>query len=274
MRMGTAGILIDPELGLRKHGKAAANLMWQLRDNFGVTSRPIPRGLGIYIRAVDMKKIDLLVNKLKAAGIRWAAVATTWQERNSQRWINDPTRCHKIQEILEQNEIEPHIWGYPWWNAVGSFVQELSKCVYPSTVLRRGDLNIGFTSYGSYVSDFPWNDFAKPKVFNQTMECDYGSPQLYEATPEQIIRGMDKYDQLGFNFIIPSYGLYKTIIVDGKKTYRSKTPKELEEHFMAFVQSDIPITSMIGWADNFIKPNIIPILAKWSKLIDRGITTL
>jgi len=270
----TAGILIDPELGLRKHAKAAKTIMSKLRTTFGNTESQFssPKGLGVYIRAVQPKDINKLINKLIAAKIKWAAVATTWQTGNNQKWINSPDRCNLIQRHLIDARIEPHIWGYPWWNKSTQFVDELYKCmINPSMVFN--DTSIGFTSYGNMVSDFPWEEFAKTGFIPEE-ECDYGSPQLYESSPDQIIKGLANYEHIGFDRIIPSYGLYNTILKNGKKTYRSKTPKEFDDHMMAFVHANPKIDTMIGWADNFITPALIPVIAKWSELLDRGAMAL
>lgn len=274
-----------------------------------------PRGLGMYLRAINVKpkKLELTVRQLLDCGVKWAAIGAMWHEKGKVRWINKPENIIKITQALNEAGIEPYNWGYPWYSTVDQFIQDVeTSLVYklnnlvtrgflvdPELGLRkhhREALNLfagirtianeknvheaygftfGFTSYGNIVPDFPWEDFAEPNYFDPSKECDYGSPQLYESTTSEIITSLAAYNKLGFDELIPSYGLYVTYTTpEGKRAWRSKTPIELKRHFDAFVKAKPKFRGMIGWAENFIKPNLVPILKEWSELLDRGIFAL
>jgi hypothetical protein len=59
-----------------------------------------------------------------------------------------------------------------------------------------------------------------------------------------------------------------------KRAWRSKTPAELKKHFEAFVKAKPKFRGMIGWAEIFIKPNLVPVIREYSELLDRGIFAL
>lgn len=273
-----------------------------------------PRGMGMYLRAINVKpkKLELTVKQLLDCGVKWAAIGAMWHERGKIRWINKPENIIKITQALNEAGIAPYNWGYPWHSTVDQFIRDVERSlVYQGqhfeNIITRGFLidpelglrkhhieasnlfsgirhiankqdretfTFGFTSYGNIVSDFPWNEFAEPRVVDPSKECDYGSPQLYESTTPEIITSLAAYNKLGFDELIPSFGLYVTYMQDGKKAWRSKTPAELRKHFDAFVKAKPKLRGMIGWAENFIKPNLVPVLKEWSELLDRGIFAL
>lgn len=271
-----------------------------------------PKGMGVYLRAINTspQKLDTTIQRLIACKIKWAAIGSMWHEKGKVRWINKPETIVRITAALNEARIAPYNWGYPWYSTIDQFVRDMEVSLvfqghHFDTLVTRGFLldpelglrkrhaeakvlfqetrniadkyegfTIGFTSYGVIVPDFPWDEYAEPGLSDPTVECDYGSPQLYEGTPEQIINGLAAYKKLGFDEIIPSFGLYVTYQENDKRAWRSKTPTELRKHYDTFVKAKPKFNAMIGWAENFIKPNLVPIIAEYSELLDRGIFAL
>lgn len=259
-----------------------------------------PKGMGLYLRAISSKEsvIKKRMSLIKRSKVKWVTIGTTWHKSKEQVWINTPEETKLIASRLSKEGIECHIWGYPWFSSVLQFVEDLKASVnqyikgilidpelgmrkHPKeasllvSLLRKTfpNLCIGFTSYGALVKDFPWESFAEPGVFDPAIECDYGSPQLYESSFVHIVKGMNNYEKLGFEEIIPSIGLYKSIFdTNGEVSeYRAKTAAELGIHIAAFIKARPKLRSMIAWSENFLKPETADVLAQWSECLDKGI---
>jgi hypothetical protein len=265
-----------------------------------------PQGLGLYIRHIDNPKTFPIGNMVQN-NIKWVAIGGPWHEVDSNRWVNNPTMLKQATEIFTNAGLDVHVWGYPYFNKVQSFVDDLAQCTVPQTVgwlldpelgfkgflnkakelliLSRAEatkrnLVLGMTSYGlpRLHATFPFSAFAAAGEENPLKECDYGSPQLYTVSDRQIVEGLRSYEAVGFNRIIPSFGLFKHVVDDPSKPFSasnkkavSRTVEELDRHLEKFLRSGVKFDGMIGWSSNFIDPKHWVVLHKYAaELEHRG----
>lgn len=273
-------------------------------DKQGLTTEP-PRGLALYVRKItkNRHKSPFRFAKLCADhGLKWIALATIWHDRkggNREIVINSVSVVNEYSQALAEAKVNPHIWGYPWHNRIKLFVSQTAAYLNPHIVgvlldpeLGLKDhfteavelfkairalnpyLLVGLTSYGLPRGhrNFPFGAFAEAgERGNVDVECDYGSPQLYDLPEGRILEGLADYDRLGFDHIIPSFGNYKHVKgEDGKKRAISLTAAELERHLNHFVASSVPIPGAIGWAENFMNPSLWDVLARWAVIFEQG----
>jgi len=245
-------------------------------------------------------------------GLRWIALGGPWHDQHGNRWINKPSTIWAYAAALSKVGVAVHVWGYPWWDRVDEFVADMAKCTTEDVMgwlldpelglknhpdeasklvklcrQRDSAIVLGFTSYGLSKGHptFPWAAFAKKGMSDPTKECDYGSPQLYDTPKNKVIQGMSEYVSIGFDYLIPSFGLYKWVkrdpslgprLPNGKRN-RMAVPllaPELDAHLLSFVDSDVPVQGMIGWAENFCTPALWRVLKQWSERLDRGACAL
>ncbi len=248
-----------------------------------------PRGLGLFIRNMAVSTIMQRVERMADAGITWAAIGTMWQDvdpvtgADTSRFINKPDVAKKISQALRSFGIDPWVWGYPWKGRHGDFVRGLQSASTDDTVgwvldpekgmkdknpevadhaardLFRCCLEsnpyrvIGFSSYGIPKGHptFPWDSFIQAGGFNPFEECEFVSPQLYDEEVSDILRGMKQYQELGGDYLVPAFGTYKNVIVNGKRTTPNMTGAELSVHLQRFadIQAEFKIQAMIGWSE-------------------------
>lgn len=277
-----------------------------------------PTGLALYLRALSKKRHGTpkeLAKKLADAGLRWAAIGGPWHDdpKKGNRWLNRPEEILRYSEALAAAGVQAHVWGYPWHDRVDAFVEDLLACTGPATsgwlldpelgfkghVAEAGDLfrksraaledrnpyiALGLTSYGLPRGhrSFPFEAFAEPGVEGDPLvECDYGSPQLYDVPEKRVLEGLADYAELGFDAVVPSFGVYKFVKADpalplsGKNRKAvSKTPEELEAHLGDFIDSPVEVRGLIGWAFNFVNPGLWRVLSRWAERLDRGACAL
>ncbi len=287
---------------------------------------PAPEGIALYVRAISNPRHGTSVQFAKRCadhGLKWIAIGGPWHEdrrskdgtvRNKDRRINRPDTIRRYAEQLAKIGVTPHIWGYPWWSRIEEFVEEMEACscsaidgwlLDPELGMKKHPLEaaklvhlcreanpyriLGFTSYGlpKLHRVFPWEEFARPAGFHPLDECDYGSPQLYNTPKSRVVRGMSDYAELGFDVVIPSFGLYKwskrnngyafgVRLPDGKINRRavSMSTHDLNFHLLSFVDTPVPVRAMIGWADNFCEGALWGVLAQWAERLERGACAL
>jgi hypothetical protein len=270
----------------------------------GLTTEP-PKGLALYVRKIvkSRHKSPAKFARLCADhGLKWIALATIWHDRkggNRELTINPVSVVKEYSQALAEAGVNPHIWGYPWHNRIKLFVEQTAAYLNPWIVgvlldpeLGLKDhlaeaialfkairalnpyLLVGLTSYGLPRGhrNFPFSAFAEAgERGNVDVECDYGSPQLYDLPVGRILEGLADYDRLGFDHIVPSFGNYKNVMcVDGKKRAISLLADELDAHLNHFVESPVPIPGAIGWAENFMNSSLWDVLARWSEVFEHG----
>lgn len=272
-----------------------------------------PTGIGLYLRALRTRKYgqpEELARRFADHGVSWVAIGGPWHEANSKRWINRPANIPKWAEAFGVYGIEAHVWGYPWHNRVEEFVEDMLACSrdytpdgwlldpelgfkrYPEEALELfhtsraalASLNkialLGMTSYGIPKGhrSFPFESFAKVEFKGHPLEeVDYGSPQLYYLPEKRVQDGLDQWEELGFDEIVPSFGNYKFVQKDPNlpnsprnRRAVAKTGPELDTHLGHFIDSDVPIRGMIGWAHNFVTRAQWVVLRKWADRLARG----
>lgn len=75
--------------------------------------------------------------------------------------------------------------------------------------------------------------------------------------------------------IVPNFGVYARDKLPGGKTkVRSKSVGELRAHLHEFIDDHEPIDALIGWAENFMKPELWVELARFVELMERGACSL
>lgn len=272
---------------------------------------PAPRGMSLYVRAISSSRHGTpkqFAKKVSDHGLPWIALGGPWHEdrggQNRDRFMNTPTTIRKYAEALAAAGVAPHVWGYPWWSRVAEFVEDMEKCspevvtgwlLDPELGMKKHASEaaelvhlcresnpyrvLGFTSYGMSKGHptFPWDEFAEPGGFYPMEECDYGSPQLYDTPKAKVVQGMREYSELGFDVVVPSFGLYKWVRKDPSQPLSSKNRKavplsvdELNRHLLSFVDSEIPVQAMIGWAENFCNGPLWRVLQEWQARLERG----
>lgn len=282
---------------------------------------PSPKGMALYVRGISQSRHGSSVQFAKKCadhGLKWIAIGGPWHEdrkvdgkvKNKDRRINKPDTIKRYAEQLAKRGVVPHIWGFPWWSRIEKFVEAMEECscsaidgwlLDPELGMKGHPLEaaklvhlcraanpyriLGFTSYGlpRVHPNFPWEEFARPAGFYPLEECDYGSPQMYDVPKSRVVQGMAEYAELGFDALVPSFGLYKWIKRDREykmnirlpngQINRRATPlsaQELNSHLLSFIDTPIPVQAMIGWSDNFCEGALWRVLSQWAERLERG----
>jgi len=75
--------------------------------------------------------------------------------------------------------------------------------------------------------------------------------------------------------LVPNFGTYSKVAIAGKKIkYRAKTQVEMDAHFLEFIDEAEPIDALIGWAENFMNPELWHSFARMADRMSRGATVL
>jgi hypothetical protein len=275
--------------------------------------------MSLYVRAISKARHGTPAKFAKLCadhGLKWVAIGGPWHEdrkgKNLDRVMNKPGKVRQYAEALAKVGVTPHVWGYPWWTRVEKFVEDMERydcsvidgwLLDPELGMKRHPKEaaqlvhlcresnpyriLGFTSYGLSKGHptFPWDEFAEPGGFYPLKECDYGSPQLYDTPKKRVMQGMSEYAELGFDVVIPSFGLYKwtkrdpaqgSRLANGKRNRKavSLKPAELNAHLLSFVDSEVPVEAMIGWAENFVNRPLWRTLHEWSERLESGVCSL
>ena len=269
-----------------------------------MTTEP-PKGLALFVRKIiksRMKSPQEFAKLCADNGLKWIVFATIWYDvtkagKKQNFVINGPEIIADYAQAMSEEGIKAHIWGYPWHDRINEFVEQIARYLsdYIVGILLDPELGLkkhikeaedlfnrvrflnpylylGMSSYGLPAGhrSFPFEAFSDDTIGNPMIECDYGCPQLYDLSQAQILTGLNDWSKLGFDHIIPAFGLYKNVISDGKRHAVSLSPIELESHLMKFVESHVPIHGAIGWAENFMTPGLWNVLLRWAKVFESG----
>lgn len=266
-----------------------------------------PKGLALFVRKLRpssprMGKPHVFAKRCADHGLLWVALAAIWHDvkkgRPRELVMNTPEIVADYSQALSEVGVNPHVWGYPWYDRIALFTDTLAAYLNPFIVgilldpelglknhllasqelFRRSRalnpyLLLGLSSYGLPRGHrtFPFGAFADAdSLGNIDVECDYGCPQLYDLEERLILQGLAAYARLGFDHVVPAYGTYRHILEDGRKKAISFTADELERHLRNFTESHVPIPAAIGWAENFMTPALWDVLARWAVIFERG----
>jgi hypothetical protein len=251
-----------------------------------------PKGIGLYLRAVAGPPAPL-VKLFKDHHVHWMAIGGPWHDSGGQRLINSADTCRRYSEAFEAAGIHSYVWGYPWQGTESRFLDQMQLCASFKRWLLDPELGInpvrrsigpawnkavtsarllvggakaranevGMSTFGIPPKWFPVDEFTP---------CDWGGGQTY--TKNGLIARSLRLFRSKFAITIPNFGLYlpKPKVEGEKQKYRSKTPHELDTHLQIFLDEsqNSPSFAMIGWAENFMKANLWPVLARFAEKLE------
>jgi hypothetical protein len=104
---------------------------------------------------------------------------------------------------------------------------------------------LGVTSYGmaGYHKNLPWTEFG----------AGWGSPQLYEVSPQEIDAGIASWRELGWDHIAPSV-----------PAFGSKSGAKLHDFLSSLVDGNEAISGFVVWSWRSISPDEWRVFARWS----------
>jgi hypothetical protein len=260
-----------------------------------------PDGLALFVRRLSARRHlspHSFAKKCSDHGLKWIAIGAVWHDvmRGKERniYINKPEIISDYARALHAAGVIPHIWGYPWHDRIDRFVEEMEKCsiseiagwlLDPELGLKghpdqAGELFkksralnpyrlLGMSSYAfpDFHKNFPFSKFASRSCRGDLMlECDYGCPQLYDMDRKGIIKGISAYDNLGFDNVVPAFGIYKWDVRRGKRIARPYTPGELDTHLKLYRYLPVHIRAGIGWAENFMNDALWDKISEWADM--------
>lgn len=260
------------------------------------------KGTAVYLRSmhgpgtpadrVEKGAIAMLA-RAKHMGLSWVAIGGPWQDSaTQQKFLNTPDECQVYAKVFNDAGIPPFIWGYPWLGGEQKFVDSMLDCAgdyglclldpelgmnpdrsskpekmaisnaSAGTIvhgLRSGGAKIiGLSTYGGLPPWFPLDAFL-------TAGIDFDGGQTYtdDNTIDTSIASYLKHTATmrSSSQLVPNFGLYGRN-PDGSA--RAKTPAELRVHLNEFVNEGEPVRAMIGWAENFLTPQLELVLAEFS----------
>lgn len=267
-----------------------------------MTTIDVIKGTSVYLRSmhgpgtpvakVERGAVEFL-RRAKHMGLSWVAIGGLWQDSVTQhKFLNTPDECRIWAKVMQDAGIVPFVWGYPWQGDEQRFVDSMLDCagddglilldpelgMNPSrsdkpeamdkanasagTIvhgLRSGGAKIiGLSTYGGLPKWFPLDAFLSAGI-------DFAGGQTYtedktiDTSIASYLAHMRKTTSTAQ--LVPNFGLYDRN-ADG--TARSKTPAELRVHLDEFVNEGEPVRAVIGWAENFLTPQLEPVVAEFS----------
>lgn len=248
----------------------------------------VVQGSAIYLRRT-FEPASILARRCKAMGLRWVAIGAVWQDgASASRFLNVPMRCQELARAMRDVGIVPYVWGYPWLGGEAVFIDRMVECAgsEPQYLLDpelgmnpsrdpnsmtapnasaaslvnglrvRGAKVVGLSTFGGIPSWFPLRAFLKAGV-------DFAGGQTYTADDSIDVSVKSFASEIALTGstaqLVPNFGLYAK---GGPQSYRSKTPDELRAHLSVFAGE--PIKAAIGWAENFLTPDLEPAVAEFS----------
>jgi hypothetical protein len=253
------------------------------------------------------------MKKHRQHGAKWIAIAGPWDDNpEGLRYINKPDVCKSLVEAASKEGLQPYVWGYPWLGREEAFADAMRDCAgtlgnalldpelganptRESTGVgkRKADLGAdklvklmserfkyrvcGFSTFGSGVrlKWFPTNAYAKAlATYFPGMSFMGGQTYTDDKNVAPSIADfhklIEKHGGLDVIDLVPNFGAYAR--VNGK--VRAKTPTELDSHFLEFIDEEISIPALIGWAENFMTPGLWTSFSKMADRMERGATCL
>jgi len=116
---------------------------------------------------------------------------------------------------------------------------------------------LGVTSYGmaDYHKNFPWAEFVASENFEA---AGWGSPQLYDVSPDQIDQGIASWRALGWTHLVPSVPAFGT-----------KSGAKLHDFLSSFVDGSEAISGFIVWSWPQISPDEWRVFRRWADWFER-----
>jgi hypothetical protein len=223
--------------------------------------------------------------------------------------MNGVDTVRRYADAMWDRDIDPYVWGYPWQGTEEKFADQMNDCAGefnlalldpelgsnperapkgPGKARANAHAELlvrlmaerfaggicGLSTYGSGVRmrTFPLYAFARALASLFPRRTFIGG-QTYTEDPRidpsiadflKVIRDIANLDTIA---LVPNFGAYGRK-PDGKA--RSKTPHELDAHFMEFIDEGEPVEGMIGWAENFMTSALWRSFARMAERMQRG----
>lgn len=262
----------------------------------------VVKGTAVYLRSmhnpgtpaskVEKGAVDFS-HRAGRMGLSWVAIGGMWQDSATQhKFLNTPDECRIWAKVMRDAGITPFVWGYPWLGDEQRFVDAMLDCAgddglilldpelgmnpkrskEPADMeksnasanmivrgLRSGGAKvIGLSTYGGLPPWFPLDAFLAAGI-------DFAGGQTYtedkdiDTSIASYLAHMRKTSSTAQ--LVPNFGLYSR---NEDKSARAKTSSELRVHFNEFVNEGEPVRAAIGWAENFLTPQLEMVLAEFS----------
>jgi hypothetical protein len=256
----------------------------------------IPTGIGLYTRKLRSGRQHArdLAKRFSDHGLSWVAIGGPWHDPKRTGLANPPDRVARYAAEFQRKDVAAWLWGYPWWDRVDRFLEDLERCsrrirldgwlLDPELGMKgrpaeseamvdaalATDLveTVGWTSYGLIRGH---SRGPRALAIEQWCRLDFGSPQLY-TRDSAIPTGLEQWARLGE--VVPSFGLFRRTLENGRRRYRPKTVAQLDRHLGAFISSPVRIHGLLGWELAFMRPSLWKVLAKWSDWLARGVCAM
>lgn len=254
-----------------------------------------------------------LAKKFADHGARWVAIGGPWHDKDSRGLMNSPETCQRFADAFYAKDILPFVWGYPWMGDEERFADQMDACSGPYNLglldpelgsnptrsakglgkakadahaeklvdlmaERFGGGVVGLSTYGSGVrmGFFPLYAFARRLALRFPRRTfiggqTYTDDGVIDDSIADFVRAIEKVGGLSQVKLVPNFGTYAKKPAGG---YRAKTAVEQDAHFLEFIDEGEPVEAMIGWAENFMTPDLWRSFAKMAERMKRGATVL
>lgn len=111
---------------------------------------------------------------------------------------------------------------------------------------------------------FPMRSFLGGQTYTDDKNID---PSIAD-----FLRVIDELGGVENIALVPNFGTYAWVPATAtkKRRARSKTPTEMDAHFMEFIDEEEPVDALIGWAENFMTPPLWTSFARMAERMQRG----
>lgn len=99
----------------------------------------------------------------------------------------------------------------------------------------------------------------------------YTDNKVIDRSIADFVKAIERFGGLETMALVPNFGTYTWKEAGNRRSgARSRTPAELDSHFMEFIDEGEPVEAMIGWAENFMNPGLWRSFAKMAERMERG----
>lgn len=247
----------------------------------------MPKGIGIYIRALSTEKYGTPAQaaaKAKARGVSFVVILAVWQEGNT-RVVNAPgTRAYEqYVEAFTAAGIDVYLWGYPWAGREDGFILRMRRAIQAVPGMIRGivlDPERGYKWFQAGQENkardgatrlvlrtidllnenmtLGVTSFGQPNIHKnfpwREFAAGFGSPQFYTVGEHAIDAGTAQWRQLGFTSLLPSVPAFGPNSEDNLDEYLQCFPLAAVDGFIVWSWPQIGAhewTVLERWADIF-----------------------
>lgn len=274
----------------------------------------LPTGLALYVRRFNKQRHGTpasLMKRMADHGATWVAIAGPWDDDDGGlRFINKPDVCKSLIMAAKEQKLTPYVWGYPWLDREEQFADAMRACAgtdahalldpelgaNPRRIAKGSGFAkaeagaeklvslmqdrfsgriCGLSTFGSGLR-FPWfplRAYARALALRFPNQSFIGGQTYTED--KRIDMSISDFASVAFAQnpkleVVPNFGVYQKTATG----YRPKTAAELDVHFLEFIDEGEPVKGMIGWAENFMTPELWKSFQRMSVRMERGATQL